>query len=53
MPGVVFVREKTESSEKESENNNKFRKEHHKKGAKKMEGNKQVHIWRENRKEGI
>ena len=27
MPNVVFVRENTESSEKESENNNEFRKD--------------------------
>ena len=37
MSDVIFVTENTESSEKQSENNNEFRKEQHKKGAKNME----------------
>ena len=38
MPDVIFVTGNTESLENESENNNEFRKERHKKGAKKNVG---------------
>ena len=55
MSDFIFVTEETESSGKQSENNNKFgRGTTYTKGAKKKwRENARVHNWRENRKKDI
>ena len=54
MSDIIFVTEKTESSTKILENNNKFaRTEQHTQGARKNGGKTRVPIWRENRNKGI
>lgn len=54
MSDFIFMIEKTQSSGKQSENDNKFGKgTTYAKGAKKWRENTGVHNWRENRKKGF
>ena len=54
MSDFIFVTEKTESSGKKSENNNKFGKGTTcTKGAKKWRENARVYIWHENQNKDI